>query len=110
MSAKEDLKKKIQGLEDQLKSATASLNEILIAEYPFQPGDVVDRGRDRFTVSSVKMSRYGGSTPYAWGKKKLKSGELGNQEFELYGYLELVLPEKRHNPGHSEDDHGGSNT
>ena len=88
MSAKEDLQKKIQSLEDQLEKAQDSLHKILIAEFPFQPGAKVKSQYHRqqtFTVSSVRI-RYG--EPRAYGKKTLKNGQLGNQEFELYGNLE----------------------
>lgn len=86
MRAKEDLQKKIQSLKDQLSEATESLNKILIAECEFQPGDVVLRSREKYTVSSVRMT-YG--RVKSWGKKTLKSGELGNQD---YGMLERVAP------------------
>lgn len=88
MNAKEDLKKKIQSLDSQLAEATESLNKILCSECLYQPGDSVLRyGKDKFTVSSVRMT-YGRAVP--WGRKTLKDGSLGAQEFELYGTLEKL--------------------
>lgn len=91
MSAKEDLQKKIQSLKDQTSEAQESLNKILCAECAFQPGDIVLRnGCEKYTVSSVRMT-YGRAVP--WGRKTLKSGVFGIQEFELYGDIKKATHE-----------------
>ena len=82
MSAKEDLQKKIEGLNQQLDAAQKSLNAILVSEFKYKVGDKVeDRSGHEFTISRIGI-KYGSPSPY--GKKTLKSGLPGNVESELY--------------------------
>lgn len=85
MSAKDDLRNKIESLKSQLEEAKASLHQILCDEFPLRPGTIVIRSgrmKERYLISSIRILW---GSPKAFGKKFLKSGLPGEKEWELYG-------------------------
>ena len=87
----EKLKKQLAEIDAEIKSLSAIRRDtalkIASLEAKFEVGDVVTHYGRTMQISRV-TSKY--DRPAYYGKRVLKSGELGKQEFELYGAMTKV--------------------
>lgn len=83
MSTIEDLKAKVQRLEDQLKTARESLHRAMIEAHPIKVGDLGTYGGIEAIVSSVVI-RNGRVQIYA--RTKTKSGWHGTERDPYLGF------------------------
>ena len=84
MASIEELKARVEELEQQLAGARKEYNDARIAEHPLKVGDIIENRKGN--RGQVVGHGIGFGEPYALYKKFLKGGQLGATARQTYSW------------------------